>query len=295
MSKWLVTGASGNLGHDLVRVLATDSGIDLVAVSRAELDITDSAAVRAAVAGRDVVVNAAAWTDVNGAEDDEAGAFAVNGTGVANVAAACADSGSVLLHVSTDYVFGGDATTPYPENAAIQPINAYGRSKAAGEAAVREILPDRGYIVRTAWLYGEHGKNFVATILRAAAHRQTLDVVSDVRGQPTWSYPLAQQLAALGHAALTGQAPAGAYHGTASGSTTWYGLARAAFELAGLDPGRIRAVTSDRFPQPARRPAFSVLGHAGWARAGLAPLADWRAMLADALSRPSFAGLKRVP
>jgi dTDP-4-dehydrorhamnose reductase len=150
-------------------------------------------------------------------------------------------------------------------------------------------------VVRTAWLYGEHGSNFVATILRAAADREYLDVVSDVRGQPTWSYPLAAQLVALGQAAVTGQAPAGAYHGTASGSTTWYGLARAAFELSGLEPDRIRAVTSDRFRRPARRPAFSVLSHAGWARAGIAPLAGWRAMLADALRRPSFAELQGGP
>jgi dTDP-4-dehydrorhamnose reductase len=295
MSKWLVTGASGNLGHDLVAVLAAETDVDLVATSRAELDITDDAAVRAAVAGRDVVVNAAAWTDVDGAEADEAGALAVNGTGVANIAAACGESGAVLLHVSTDYVFPGDAATAYPEDAAIQPVNAYGRSKAAGEAAVREILPDRGYVVRTAWLYGEHGRNFVATILRAAATRESLDVVSDATGQPTWSYPLAAQLVALGHAALAGQAPAGAYHGTASGATTWHGLARAAFELSGLDPARIRAVSSDNFRRPARRPAFSVLGHEGWARAGIPPLGDWRAMLADALARPGFAELPEGP
>jgi dTDP-4-dehydrorhamnose reductase len=295
MSKWLVTGASGNLGHDLVAVLAAQPDVDLMAASRAELDITDRGAVRAAVAGRDVVVNAAAWTDVDGAEADEAGAVAVNGTGAANIAAACAESGAVLLHVSTDYVFSGNATAPYPEDAPIQPVNAYGRSKAAGEAAVRGILPDRGFVVRTAWLYGEHGRNFVSTILRAAAERESLDVVSDVTGQPTWSYPLAAQLVALGNSAVTGQAPAGIYHGTASGSTTWYGLARAAFALSGLEPDRIRAVTSDQFRRPARRPAFSVLGHEGWARAGIAPLADWRPMLADALGRPAFAELQGGP
>jgi dTDP-4-dehydrorhamnose reductase len=292
MTKWLVTGASGNLGHDLAAVLAADADAELLAASRAELDITDTAAVRAAVAGRDVVVNAAAWTDVDGAEADEAGAVAVNGAGVANLATACAESGAVLLHVSTDYVFPGDATEPYPEDAAIRPVNAYGRSKAVGEAAVREILPDRGFIVRTAWLYGEHGRNFVSSVLRAAADREYLDVVSDTRGQPTWSYPLAAQLVALGDLAVTGQAPAGIYHGTASGATSWYGLARAAFALSGLDPGRIRAVTSDQFKRAARRPVFSVLGHAGWARAGISPLADWQVMLAEALGRPSFAELR---
>lgn len=247
MSKWLVTGAAGNLGRDLAATLAAEADIDLVATARSELDITDSAAVQAAVAGRDLVINSAAWTDVDGAELDEAGAFAVNATGTANLAAACAESGAVLLQVSTDYVFAGDATAAYQEEALPGPVNAYGRSKAAGEAAMREILPERGFVVRTAWLYGEHGRNFVATILGAAADREYLDVVSDVQGQPTWSYPLARQLVALGQAALAGRAPAGAYHGTASGATTWYGLARAVFELSGLDPARIRPVTSDHF------------------------------------------------
>jgi dTDP-4-dehydrorhamnose reductase len=293
MSKWLVTGGSGMLGRDLAAVLSAEADIDLTAASRSDLDITDPAAVRAAVAGRDVVVNTAAWTDVDGAEADEAGAVAVNGTGAANVAAACAESGAVMLHLSTDYVFSGDAATAYPEDAPLAPVSAYGRSKAAGETAVRTILPDRGFVVRTAWLYGEHGRNFVAAILHAAADRETLDVVNDARGQPTWSYPLAGQLVALGRAAARGQAPPGAYHGTASGSTTWYGLARAAFELSGLDPDRIRPVTSDRFPRPAPRPAFSVLGHAGWANAGIPPLADWRRTLKDALRRPSFTELQR--
>jgi dTDP-4-dehydrorhamnose reductase len=293
MSKWLVTGASGMLGRDLTAVLAAEPDIDLMAASRAELDITEPAAVRAAVAGRDVVVNTAAWTDVDGAEADEAGALAVNGTGTANIAAACAETGAVLLHLSTDYVFSGDATAPYPEDAPIAPVSAYGRSKAAGEAAVRALLPDRGFVLRTAWLYGENGRNFVATILRAAADRETLDVVNDASGQPTWSFPLAGQLVALGRAAESGQAPPGAYHGTASGSTTWYGLARAAFELSGLDPDRIRPVSSDHFPRPARRPMFSVLGHAGWKAAGIPPLAGWRQMLADALSRPSFHEARR--
>jgi dTDP-4-dehydrorhamnose reductase len=261
-------------------------------MSRAELDITSAAAVREAVAGHDVVVNAAAWTDVDGAEADEARALAVNGTGAAHIAAACAESGAVLVHVSTDYVFAGDATEPYREDAPIQPLNAYGRTKAVGEAAVRDLLPERGFVVRTAWLYGEHGRNFVATILRASAERETLDVVNDAAGQPTWSYPLAQRLVRLGRAAAAGQAPPGIYHGTASGCTTWYGLAREIFALSGLDPDRVRPVTSDHIRRPARRPSYSVLSQAGWARAGLAPLADWREMLAEALGRPAFAALQ---
>jgi dTDP-4-dehydrorhamnose reductase len=292
MSKWLVTGSAGKLGHDLVTVLAGMPGVEVVAAPRRVLDITDAEAVQAAVRGCDIVVNCAAWTDVDGAESDEAGAFRVNAAGPANVAAACAAAGALLVHISTDYVFAGDASEPYRADARLDPINAYGRSKAAGEAAVREILPDRGYIVRTAWLYGERGSSFVTSILRAAADREILDVVTDATGQPTWSYPLAQQIAALGSAALTGRAHPDIYHGTASGSTTWYGLACAVFEQSGLDPRRVRPVTSEYFARPAKRPAFSVLDHSGWARAGLTPLADWRDMLTDALGHPFFAAFR---
>ena len=289
---WLVVGAAGMLGQDLVSRLAADPEAKTTALTRAQLDLTDPDAVAAAVVGHDIVVNAAAWTDVDGAETQESAATAVNGTGVRNLAAACAAGGALLLHVSTDYVFHGDGTAPYREDAPTDPVNAYGRSKLVGEQAVLELLPGSGYVVRTAWLYGEHGKNFVATMLRLAAQRDTLDVVDDQQGQPTWSYALAGQLVALGRAAAAGDAPAGVYHGTASGTTTWMGLARAAYELSGLDPERIRPTTSAAYVTPAVRPAYSVLGHERWAEAGLAPLPDWRESLAEALGRPAFAGLR---
>ncbi|MEQ4303489.1 dTDP-4-dehydrorhamnose reductase [Plantactinospora sp. B6F1] len=271
------------LGRDLVAVLSARHQGRVTAATRAEVDLTDPAAVRAAVAGHRIVVNAAAWTDVDGAERQEAAATAVNGTGVANLAAACAEAGARLLHVSTDYVFAGDAESPYPEDAPTAPVNAYGRSKLAGELAVTRLLPRTGYLVRTAWLYGAHGSNFVTTMLRLAGVRPHLDVVNDQLGQPTWSYALAERLADLGAAAERGTAPAGVYHGTASGHTTWYDLAREVFARTGLDPERIRPTGSDRFPRPARRPGYSVLGHAGWSRAGLVPMVHWRVMLADAL------------
>ncbi len=281
----LVTGAGGMLGRDLCTVLGSRPH---TALTHVELDITDPAAVGAAVAGHEVVLNAAAWTDVDGAETAEAAATKVNGAGVANVAAACAATGAVLINVSTDYVFAGDATTPYPEDAPTAPLNAYGRGKLAGE---RAALAAGGYVVRTGWLYGAHGRNFVTTMLRLAAERDTVDVVTDQRGQPTWSYALAQRLVELGDAARAGTAPPGAYHGTASGETTWYDFARAIFAEAGLDLARIRPTTSDRFVRPARRPAYSVLGHERWAKAGLSPLAPWRAMLTAALAQPIFAEL----
>ncbi|WP_432907086.1 dTDP-4-dehydrorhamnose reductase [Micromonospora matsumotoense] len=287
MTRVLVTGAGGMLGRDLLAVLAARSDLKVTAATRTDLDITDAEAVRAAVAGHDVVLNAAAWTDVDGAERDEAAATAINGDGVAHLARACAGHGARLLHVSTDYVFAGDADTPYAEDAPTDPINAYGRSKLAGERAVARFLPETGYLVRTAWLYGAHGRNFVTTMIGLAATREHLDVVDDQQGQPTWSYALATRLVALADAALAGRAPAGIYHGTCTGRTTWYGLARAAFTLAGLDPDRVRPTTSDRFPRPATRPAYSVLGHDRWAEAGLPPLPDWRDALSDAFDSPT--------
>ncbi|MEU6364544.1 dTDP-4-dehydrorhamnose reductase [Streptomyces sp. NPDC046931] len=290
-TSWLVTGAEGLLGREVVAELAAGPDVVVTAPGRDRLDITDPAAVRAAVAGHRVVVNCAAWTDVDGAERSEAEATAVNGTGVRHLARACADSGALLLHLSTDYVFPGDARRPYPEDAPTGPVNAYGRSKRAGEQAVAELLPETGYIVRTAWLYGAHGRNFVSTVLELAARRPVLDVVADQHGQPTWSRALARQLAALGRAALAGRAPAGIYHGTAAGHTTWYGLARETFRLSGLDPERVRPVGSDKFPCPAVRPAFGVLGHGTWARTGLAPLPRWDDQLTAALATPPFAAL----
>ncbi|MDG4766228.1 dTDP-4-dehydrorhamnose reductase [Solwaraspora sp. WMMD406] len=290
MQRWLVTGAGGMLGTDLLAVLdAQRPDVDVTALTRAELDVTDASAVAEAVDGHQVVLNAAAWTDVDAAETAEEAATAVNGTGVAHLARACADRGTVLIHVSTDYVFAGDGHEPYPEDAPTAPINAYGRSKLVGERAIAELLPHHGYVVRTAWLYGAHGPNFVATMLRLAGQREHLDVVDDQRGQPTWSYALAERLAALARAALTETAPAGVYHGTASGQTTWCGLAQEVFAQRGLDPRRVRPTTSDRFPRPAARPAYSVLGHRRWALAGLPAMPDWRSMLSTALHDPAMA------
>ncbi|GGV09623.1 NAD(P)-dependent oxidoreductase [Kitasatospora herbaricolor] len=289
--RWLVTGAAGMLGRDLLAELAADPRAEVTALGRADLDITDPDAVLAAVQGHDVVVNCAAWTDVDGAESAEEAATAVNGAGVRNLAAACAKTGARLLHVSTDYVLPGDATEPYAEDAPTSPVNAYGRSKLVGEQAVAELLPETGYTVRTAWLYGQHGPNFVATMLKLAAQRDSLDVVEDQHGQPTWSSALARQLVALGTAALAGRAPAGVYHGTGGGRTTWFGLARETYRLAGLDPERIRPTDSTAFVRPAVRPAFSVLAHGRWAQAGLAPLPAWRDQLAEALGTPVFTEL----
>ncbi|MFH8450635.1 dTDP-4-dehydrorhamnose reductase [Streptomyces fungicidicus] len=283
---WLVTGAGGMLGQDVLARLAA-AGERATALDRAALDLTDAAAVHRALERHRpaVVVNCAAWTAVDDAETREAEALAVNGDGPARLADACARTGAVLLHVSTDYVFAGDATAPYAEDAPTAPRSAYGRTKLAGERAVLNTLPDRGYVVRTAWLYGTGGANFVRTMIRLEGQREKLDVVDDQRGQPTWSADLAGLLLALGRGALAGTAPAGVYHGTSSGETTWYGLTREIFRLLGADPDRVHPTTSEAFVRPAPRPAYSVLGHDRLAAAGVAPLRDWRAALAEAFPR----------
>ena len=270
--RWLVTGAGGMLGRDVLTALA---GRDVRSATRGELDITSYEEVAAALDGVDVVLNAAGWTEVDAAESAEAAAFSANGTGVANLARACAVSGAWLIHLSTDYVFGGQATTPYREDAVLAPVGAYGRTKAAGEWAVRAYAPTQSYVVRVAWLYGEHGPSFVRTMNRLAGERDVVEVVNDQLGQPTWSVDVASRLVAMADAAL----PAGTYHATSSGQTTWYGLARRVFELGGHDPDRVRPTTSDRFARPAPRPAYSVLSHEGWVGTGLGPPRDWRSAL----------------
>ncbi|MFI6562218.1 dTDP-4-dehydrorhamnose reductase [Streptomyces sp. NPDC050534] len=277
---WLITGATGMLGQDVMARLRRD-GETPAGLDRAGLDITDADMVHDVIAAHRprIVVNCAAWTAVDDAEAREADALRVNGDGPRHLAEACAKAGAALVHVSTDYVFAGDGTGPYPEDAPTAPRSAYGRTKLAGEQAVLAALPDAGYVVRTAWLYGAGGGNFVDTMIRLQSVKDTLDVVDDQRGQPTWTVDLADRLVRLGQAALAGTAPAGVYHGTSGGETTWFGLAREVFRLLGADPDRVRPTTSAAFVRPAPRPAYSVLGHDGWRRAGIDPIRPWREAL----------------
>jgi dTDP-4-dehydrorhamnose reductase len=279
----LITGANGMLGRDLQAALA---GHQVTALARADLDVTDAAAVASAVHGHDAVVNCAAYTKVDDAETHEALAYAVNATGTANLAAACAETGARLVTVSTDYVFDGNATEPYAEDLPRDPINAYGRTKAAGEELALAAHPAGTYVVRTAWLYGEHGPNFAQTMLNLAKAKDTWSVVDDQLGQPTWTADLAGQIVAL----LEADAPAGIYHGTNSGQATWYEFARAVLEESGLDPERITPTDSASFVRPAPRPSYSVLGHDAWASAGIPAMRPWREALADAVRRGIFAG-----
>lgn len=268
--RWLVVGAAGMLGTDLVRVLGEhDETVD--GIDRAALDVTDPAATLEAVRGYDVVVNCAAYTAVDAAETDEAAAFAVNAVGPANLARATAAAGARLVQISTDYVFDGAAERDYAADAPVAPRSAYGRTKLAGEWAAQAGSADV-LVVRTAWLYGAHGGCFPKTIARVARERGGLDVVDDQVGQPTWTVDLAELVVAL----VGAQAPAGVYHGTASGRTSWHGFARAVVGAAGLDEEIVRPTTSEAFTRPAPRPAFSVLDHGTVRAAGVAPIGDWR-------------------
>jgi dTDP-4-dehydrorhamnose reductase len=280
--KALVVGAGGMLATDLGEVLSAGSH-DVTPLTLADLDITDADAAEKVIGGwaadgTGTVFNCAAYTNVDGAEADEPTAHLVNADGPANLARACAQAGARLVHLSTDYVFSGDARTPYAVDAPTGPTSAYGRTKLAGEQAVRALAP-AAFIVRTAWLYGAGGHNFVKTIAKLERERDTLTVVDDQRGSPTWSRDLAGALVAL-----AGTTAYGTYHCTNSGDTTWWGFARAIFEELGADPARVRPCTTADFPRPAPRPAYSVLSGDALVAAGVAPMRPWRDALAAAFA-----------
>src|SRR4051812_4891299 len=251
--KIVVCGAGGMLGRDLVRAGAA-AGHELSGPARSELDVTDAGAVRDAIkeARPDSVLNCAAWTDVDGAEEHEPEATRVNGEGAGNVAAAAAEAGASVLYVSSDYVFDGEKREPYIEADATGPVSAYGRSKLAGEEATAAGNP-RHFIVRSSWLFGSHGGNFVATMLRLGGERDDLRVVDDQVGCPTWTGHLAEGL--LGLAAGEDY---GVHHLAGGGDCSWCAFAREIFRRAGVEC-EVQPITTDQYPLPAKRPAYSVL------------------------------------
>ena len=272
----LITGAAGMLGRDVEEV-ARHAGHDVVALARADLDITDAGAVHHAVAAvaPDTVINCAAWTDVDGAEAEEVLATEVNGDGAGHVAAAATAAGAFVVSVSTDYVFDGREREPYVESDPTAPLGAYGRSKLAGERAVATAAPERHAIVRTSWLFGAHGPNFVATMLRLAGERDELTVVDDQVGCPTFTGHLAPALVQIAEQRLTG-----ILHVAGGGQCSWQEFAQAAFEEAGT--GTIaNPVTTAEFPRPAPRPPWSVLRST---RRDAPVLPYWRHGLTDYLN-----------
>ena len=262
--KILIVGAKGQLGVDLMTT-CRNIGLDADGVDLPECDITVLDSLRRTMgsqASYTVVINAAAYTAVDGAETDERTAFAVNSHGVGHLASLCAESDTPLIHVSTDYVFDGWQVRPYRPSDPTSPLGVYGQSKAAGEEALREIL-DRHVIVRTSWLYGVHGQNFVKTMLHHGRQRDELRVVDDQIGCPTYSRDLAGALLQIAQFVAKHAAGWGTYHYCNEGAVTWYAFTRKIFALAGpYDQFKVQEIVqilSHQYPTPAPRPHYSVL------------------------------------
>ena len=282
----VITGAGGQLGSCLAS-LATGQGRDVLACTSAQWDITDPGAAARIVRAGDVVINCAAYTNVDAAETDEERAYAVNAAGPEHIARACARAGAGLVHVSTDYVFNGDfgdaEPRPYEPGDDTAPQGVYARSKLAGEQAVLAALPEAsdGIVVRTAWVYtGGTGKDFVAVMRRLAAGDGPVDVVDDQVGSPTYVADLAAALLQV----VDDRVPGPVLHAANEGAVSRFGQARAIFEECGADPARVRPVSTAQFPRPAPRPSYSALSSRQSAAAGLKPLRPWRAALVAALT-----------
>jgi dTDP-4-dehydrorhamnose reductase len=278
---WLITGGSGQLGIAVSQEL-DELGIAFDAWSSKDLDITKRSIVSEAIEklAPTVIINCAAWTDVDGAESHELDASRVNADGPQNLAVAARQCNSKLIHVSTDYVFSGESKTPWRIEDEINPQSAYGRTKAQGESRVLATYPDNSFVVRTAWLYSPWGKNFAKTMTKLALKGDgEVRVVNDQVGQPTSASELAKQLVELG----LSTSPAGIYHGTNSGQATWFEFAQEIFKLSGADVGRVTPISSSEYPRPAKRPSYSVLSHDAWANTSVKPMRDWRIALADVM------------
>jgi len=278
---WLITGGSGQLGIALSEELDS-RGLVFTAFGSKDLDITQGSIVRDLVSqvSPTVIINCAAWTDVDAAETNEVLASKVNRDGAENIALAAKGCGAKLIHVSTDYVFSGESETPWQVADEINPQSAYGRTKADGEGRVLGTYPENSSIVRTAWLYSPWGKNFAKTMTRLALNGDgEVRVVNDQIGQATSATDLAKQLVELS----LSSSPAEIYHGTNSGQATWFEFAQEIVKLSGADVNRVVPVSSSEYQRPAKRPSYSVLSHDSWAKTTIKPMRDWRIALIDAM------------
>lgn len=275
--KWLITGGSGQLGNALSNVLATNS-IDFISLTKEKLDISEISSISTIKEiSPGVIVNCAAWTNVDGAESNQSAAFAVNEAGARNVAIAASELKIPLMHISTDYVFSGESKKPWSVNSLREPLSIYGCSKLAGEIAVQEVHQEASYILRTGWLFSRWGRNFVKTILRAALLNEKVNVVSDQFGQPTSALDLAKQITLL----MEHELPFGFYHGTNSGEASWFDFACTIFKFAGMDENNVSAVKTFDYPTKAKRPSFSVLDLSKWYETLVPPMRSWKDALKD--------------
>ncbi len=270
---WLITGASGQLGQAMVEKLTSQS-IPFKPVNSKELDITQEFVVDEYLQRNlpSVIVNCAAWTDVDSAEDNEDQVFQVNSLGPKYLASSSKKISAKLVQISTDYVFSGESDTPIEEKAEMNPLSVYGKSKCEGEKHVQEVYPEGSYVVRTSWLYSPNGKNFAKTMTNLAlANEAEVRVVCDQFGQPTCAGDLADQVIKL----VLNKSKFGIYHGTNSGETSWFHFAQEIFRILGKDLTRLKPVKSSEFLRAAKRPTYSVLGHEGWNKAGLSEMRGW--------------------
>lgn len=277
---WLILGGEGQLGHCLQLALL-EHGIKYRAVGRDEVDITNMHDISTVMKHVEpsVVVNAAAWTAVDKAEDNEDAAYVVNCLGAGRVAVVAAAHQANFVHISTDYVFSGISHKPFETTDSPAPVGAYGRTKLAGENAVRLAHPTKSLIVRTAWLYSSFGSNFARTMVRKALENAPVNVVNDQFGQPTLALDLAHHIIDL----VSAQAPADIYHGTNSGKATWFEFAQEIYRLVGADTSLVSPVPASQYPTRATRPAYSVLGHASTHQHGITAMRPWADALAESL------------
>jgi dTDP-4-dehydrorhamnose reductase len=278
---WLITGGSGQLGLAMQKELSLRS-IDFLAPNSTELDITNSLAVDRLVQllKPKVIINAAAWTDVDGAESNKSETYSVNTVGSQNLVCAASNIGALFVQISTDYVFSGERKKPWNENEAHNPQSIYGLTKSESEIFVRTSLPTSSYVIRTAWLYSSEGSNFAKTMTYLALKSfDQIKVVNDQIGQPTFAGDLAKQIIDL----VLSDAPAGIYHGTNSGQATWFEFAKEIFKLASADISRVIPVSTSEFPKIAKRPAYSVLSHKAWKHTTIPVMRNWKIALAEAM------------
>jgi dTDP-4-dehydrorhamnose reductase len=274
--KIMIIGSEGMLGHDLVNVLSAENEISTTTIDTLDITDLDKTIKTVKKNNPDVLVHAAAFTDVDSSESNPDLAYKVNAIGTRNVAVACREADSAMVYICTDYVFDGTNTTPYHEYDQTKPLGVYGKTKHTGEVYIRDIL-NKFYIVRTSWLYGYHGPNFVATMLNLAKTNDTISVVNDQIGSPTYTVDLANAIS------LIIKRPAyGIYHVTNSGFCSWYDFAKEIFDQANVKVELI-PVTTEEFPRPAPRPKYSVLENYNWKMEGYPKIRSYKEALSDYL------------
>jgi len=273
---WLITGASGQLGKSLIRLLGY-KGVPHLGVTKSEIDISSpDATEKLLMRNPSVIVNCAAYTAVDRAEVEKNLAFKVNGNGAGYVALAARELSVPLVHISTDYIFSGNKVFPWHINDATEPLSQYGSSKLEGEQQILELYPENSFIMRTAWLYGPYGRNFAKTILKKAINsKDEIFVTEGQIGQPTSTIDLALQI----YKSMVYQIPAGVYHATNSGQATWYEFAREIVALSGESVSRVKPLKSPEFHSLANRPSYSVLDHSCWQATPISGMNHWRIAL----------------